>query len=59
MVKKVHTVYKLEEFGTPEAFWVCEVEDFPCVVTMDSHGGSLHKDIAAASQKVADELMGL
>lgn len=59
MVKKVHTVYKLEEFGTPEAFWVCEVEDFPCVVTMDSHGGSLHKDIAAASQKVADDLMGL
>ncbi|MGD9808047.1 MAG: FumA C-terminus/TtdB family hydratase beta subunit [Deferribacterales bacterium] len=59
MVKKVHTVYKLEEFGAPEAFWVCEVEDFPCVVTMDSHGGSLHKDIAAASQKVADELMGL
>jgi len=59
MVKKVHTVYKLEEFGTPEAFWVCEVEDFPCVVTMDSHGGSLHKDIAAASQKVANDLMGL
>ncbi|PLX66707.1 MAG: fumarate hydrolyase [Denitrovibrio sp.] len=59
MVKKVHTVFMLEELGTPEAFWVCEVEDFPCVVTMDSHGGSLHKDIAAASQKVADDLMGL
>jgi len=59
MVKKVHTVYKLEEFGTPEAFWVCEVEDFPCVVTMDSHGGSLHKDIAEQSQAVANEIMGL
>lgn len=57
--KKVETVYMLEEFGTPEAFWVVEVEDFPCVVTMDSHGGSLHKNIAEASKKVADELMGL
>jgi len=44
-VKEVKTVYKLEEFGTPEAFWVIEVEDFPLVVTMDSHGGSLHKEI--------------
>lgn len=58
-VKKVKTVFKLEEFGTPEAFWVCEVEDFPCVVTMDSHGGSLHKEIAEKSGKVAKELMGL
>lgn len=33
----------LEEFGGPEAFWVIEVEDFPVVVTMDSHGGSLHE----------------
>ena len=57
--KKVETVYKLEEFGTPEAFWVVEVEDFPCVVTMDSHGGSLHKEIAEKSQEVADGLIGL
>ena len=59
MVTKVHTVFMLEELGTPEAFWVCEVKDFPCVVTMDSHGGSLHKDIAEASGKVANDLMGL
>jgi fumarate hydratase class I len=57
-VKEVKTVYKLEEFGTPEAFWVIEVEDFPLVVTMDSHGGSLHKDIKEKSEKVARELMG-
>ena len=56
-VTKVETVYKLEEFGTPEAFWVIQVEDFPCVVTMDSHGGSLHKDILEASSKTAEELM--
>jgi fumarate hydratase subunit beta len=58
-VKEVKTVYKLEEFGTPEAFWVIEVEDFPLVVTMDSHGGSVHKDIKEKSEKVAKELMGL
>ncbi|HID38764.1 MAG TPA: fumarate hydrolyase [Calditrichaeota bacterium] len=58
-VKKVLTVHKLEEFGTPEAFWVIEVEDFPLVVTMDSHGGSLHKDILEKSSKIADKLIGL
>ncbi len=57
-VKKVLTVHKLEEFGTPEAFWVIEVEDFPLVVTMDSHGGSLHKEILEKSSKIADELIG-
>ncbi|MCD4693411.1 MAG: FumA C-terminus/TtdB family hydratase beta subunit [Calditrichales bacterium] len=57
-VKKVLTVHKLEEFGTPEAFWVIEVEDFPLVVTMDSHGGSVHKDILEKSTKVAEELIG-
>ena len=56
-VKKVLTVHKLEEFGTPEAFWVIEVEDFPLVVTMDSHGGSIHKDILEKSTKVAEELI--
>ena len=58
-VKEVKTVYKLEEFGTPEAFWVIEVEDFPLVVTMDSHGGSIHKHIKEKSEKIAQELMGL
>lgn len=56
-VKKVLTVHKLEEFGTPEAFWVIDVEDFPVVVTMDSHGGSLHKEIMAKSKKIAEELI--
>jgi len=57
-VKKVHAVHKLEEFGTPEAFWVIEVEDFPLVVTMDSHGGSVHKEILEKSSKIAEELIG-
>lgn len=56
-VKEVKTVFKLEEFGTPEAFWVIQVEDFPLVVTMDSHGSSLHKEIKEQSQKIAEKLM--
>ena len=58
-VKKVVDVIKLEEFGVPEALWVIEVEDFQAVVTMDSHGNSLHKSIKEASDKVADKLIGI
>jgi fumarate hydratase class I len=58
-VKRVIDVFKLEEFGTPEAFWVIEVEDFPLVVTMDSHGNSMHKEILEQSKAKAEELMGL
>jgi len=56
-VKRVVDVKMLEEFGSPEAFWVIEVEDFPLVVTMDSHGGSLHEEVARTSQDRAKELM--
>lgn len=56
-VKKVKEVFKLEEFGSPEAFWVIEVENFPVVVTMDSHGGSLHKEVLEKSKKIMEELL--
>ena len=56
-VVKVHDVYMLDELGVPEAFWHIEVKDFPAVVTMDSHGGSLHKTIKAGSDKVAQKLI--
>jgi tartrate/fumarate subfamily iron-sulfur-dependent hydro-lyase beta chain len=39
----------LEEFGSPEAIWVLTVKDFPCIVTMDSHGDSLHEVIQTES----------
>ena len=39
----------LLEFGTPEAMWHLEVDDFPAIVTMDAHGNSLHKDIEQES----------
>ena len=57
-VKRVVDVHMLEEFGSPEAFWVIEVEDFPVVVTMDSHGGSLHEEVLSRSQERAKALMG-
>jgi fumarate hydratase class I len=56
-VKRVVDVKMLEEFGSPEAFWIIEVEDFPLVVTMDSHGGSLHEIVAQQSQERAKALM--
>ncbi|MBT4361154.1 MAG: fumarate hydrolyase, partial [Candidatus Marinimicrobia bacterium] len=56
-VVRVHDVYMLDELGVPEAFWHIEVEDFPAVVTMDSHGDSLHKSIKAKSDEVAKKLI--
>ena len=55
-VKEGITVYKLE-FGVPEAMWVIRVEDFPVVVTMDSHGNSIHEQVAAQSQAKFAELV--
>jgi len=56
-VKEVIGVYKLE-FGVPEAMWVIRVEDFPVVVTMDSHGTSLHTTIQSQSKEVLAGLIG-
>lgn len=56
-VQRVLAVYKLEEFGVPEAMWVIEVKDFPVVVTMDSHGNSLHKQVEEQSRQVLQELL--
>ncbi len=56
-VKKVVTVFKLEEFGSPEAFWVIEVKDFPVIVTMDSHGNSLHEKILKESEEKMKNLI--
>lgn len=58
-VKRVERVFMLEEFGVPEAMWVIDVEKFPVMVTMDSHGGSLHTEVEAASREKLQELLGL
>ena len=49
-IKKVNNVYFLEKFGSPEAIWELAVENFPAVVTIDSHGRSLHEEIFVQSQ---------
>ena len=54
---EVVDVKKLE-FGTPEALWIIKVKDFPCTVTMDSHGESLHEFVERESKKVLDKLLG-
>ncbi len=55
-VKEVLSVEKLD-FGTPEAFWIVKVEDFPCIVTMDSHGKSLHKEVLSNSKEKLNKLL--
>lgn len=57
-VKEVEAVYKKDAFGVPEAFWVIRVEDFPAVVTMDTHGRSIHDEVEATSKAALDRLMG-
>ena len=55
-VTQVLQVYKLD-FGVPEAMWVIEVQDFPVVVTMDSHNGSLHAEVERHSKAALEELL--
>lgn len=55
-VENVSGVYKLD-FGVPEAMWVIQVKDFPAVVTMDSHGGSLHAQVEQDSRIKLEELL--
>lgn len=44
----------LTQFGIPEAMWHLNVKGFTAVVTMDSHGNSLHRDVDQSSlQKLA------
>src|SRR5512136_1532830 len=57
-VKEVLTVYKKDELGVPEAFWVVRVEGFPAVITMDAHGQSLHETIVATSAQKLSDLIG-
>lgn len=56
-VKEVVAVRKKEEFGVPEAFWIIRVENFPVVVTMDSHGQSIHDEVEAASKEALARLV--
>lgn len=46
----------LLEFGIPEAMWHVRVREFPAIVTMDSHGESLHADVEKGSAVMLEKL---
>jgi fumarate hydratase class I len=56
-VRRVRNVFKLEEFGMPECFWELEVEDFPAIVTMDTRGESIHKQVERQSSDRLKQLL--
>ena len=56
-VIRVRDVFKLEEFGVPEAMWWIEVDGLETTVTLDSHGNSLHKDVYDDSTVRLDALL--
>ncbi|MDP4163339.1 MAG: fumarate hydratase [Bacillota bacterium] len=49
-IKSVEGV-DLMQFGIPEAMWHLRVEGFTAVVTMDSHGHSLHAEVDKSSME--------
>ncbi len=57
-VKRILNVYKLEEFGMPECFWEFEVNELSTIVTMDTHGASIHRQVEQASGERLKVLLG-
>jgi fumarate hydratase class I len=53
--KKVEGVDYME-FGLPEAMWHLQTEGFAAIVTMDSHGNSLHAEVEKNSLQKLSEL---
>ncbi len=50
-VKNVNEVHAIEKLDPSDAVWELEVEDFPIVVMIDSHGQSLHDMIRDVSNR--------
>jgi tartrate/fumarate subfamily iron-sulfur-dependent hydro-lyase beta chain len=46
-VIEVLDVFKEKEFGLPEAMWKIRLDGLMGIVTMDAHGRSLHRELAA------------
>jgi fumarate hydratase class I len=54
-IVRVQSVWKLDEFGEPEAMWILEVADFPAIVAMDSAGGNIYDRVRSQSaQRLKD-----
>ena len=57
-IERVLGVWKLDDFGSPEALWQLEVRDFPAVVAADCVGGNLFETVELTSRKMLDRLIG-
>jgi tartrate/fumarate subfamily iron-sulfur-dependent hydro-lyase beta chain len=56
-LSRVRGVHLLKELGMAEAVWVFESDGFgPLIVTMDSHGQSLHDEIDAKTRAQAETI---
>jgi fumarate hydratase class I len=55
-IVSVEGVWK-KEFGLPEAMWALRVEDLPAIVTMDSHGRSIHQEIRQATKEQLERIL--
>ncbi|MGB2983449.1 MAG: fumarate hydratase C-terminal domain-containing protein, partial [Candidatus Bipolaricaulia bacterium] len=56
-IERVVAVHWLEELGMPEAAWIFAVKEFgPLLVTMDSAGGNLHRDL---EPEIADNMKSI
>lgn len=56
-VERVQGVHMIQEFGSAEAIWELVVRDLPGVVTMDTHGDSLHDKVQRSSGRALGRLM--
>jgi len=53
-IERVDAVHWLDELGMPEAAWIFAAKEFgPLLVTMDSHGGNLYKEL---EPKIAENM---
>lgn len=50
-ITNVLDVFKLEEFGKPEAMWLCEIKEFPTIVGIDARGVSMYEEVKKKSLK--------
>jgi fumarate hydratase class I len=55
-IKSVDNVF-WKDLGSPEAIWELSVEEFPVVITMDSHGNSLHDKVEASSSEILKSVL--
>jgi len=56
-VVEVLDVFKLDEFGTPEAIWKIKVEGFTGIITMDAYGQSLHQTLFKETMKRFESIL--